>query len=124
MYARSMWTPAPRRPPEARTTPAATVALLPIQVASQATRGLEPSVRNTTRELVRDAEALVAQKVSLMAGKIRPNESLKPLSKKWMRKDERTIVQARQPPSMITIVRLSSMTLIRKNLTQQINSKA
>ena len=81
----------------------ASVALLPILVESQATRGLEPRVRNTTRELVREAEALVARKVSLMAGRIRPNESLKPLSKKWMRNEERTIVQDEHPPSMVTI---------------------
>ena len=83
-------------------TPAARVALLPILEASPATRGLEPSVMNTTRELVRAAEALVVWNVSRIAGKIRPKESLKPLSKKWMRKDDRTTVQARHPPSMIT----------------------
>ena len=73
------------------------VSLCPTLLVSQAARGLEPSDRNTTRLLASEASLLDAWKVSLMAGRMRPNESLKPLWRTWIMKVATTIDQARHP---------------------------
>ena len=81
----------------ARRTPATIVRRWPSRPDSQADSGLVPRERNTTRELARQASVLEAWKVSLMAGRMRPKESLKPLWRTWIMKVAKTMVQARHP---------------------------